>query len=148
MLIDCVPVELVCKSKINIDTDGHVYGIETGGKIFSDILGKANVEMAGILSLDHTNHVLNYATVAIGNTNSVDVSVAQIIKIALLSNADKIMIAHNHPSGVLEITSEDINLTQRIGAAAKFFKIQLIDSLIVNAKGDVISIREKIGGNR
>ena len=54
-------------------------------------------------------------------------------------------MAHNHPSGVLHITSDDIKITQKIGKAANLFQIQLIDSLIVNASDEIVSIREKIG---
>ena len=67
-----------------------------------------------------------------------------IIKIALLSNASKVIIAHNHPSGILKITKADINMTQKIWTLTKNMEIELIDSIIVN-ETEAISIRQYIG---
>ena len=61
-----------------------------------------------------------------------------------MSNSSQIIIAHNHPSGVLEITEADISLTKKIGMIAKLFEIKLIDSLIVNCKEEIVSIRESV----
>ncbi len=143
--IEFVQIELSTKCEIEMDTDGYVYGVETAQPIFYQMIGKSNVEQAGLLCLDHSNKVINYSTIAIGTSENVNVSVGQIFRTALLSNADKIIIAHNHPSGILEITSDDLKLTQRIGKAASLFNISLIDSLIINAAGDILSIREKVG---
>ena len=143
--IEFVQIELSTKCEIEMDTDGYVYGVETAQPIFYQMIGKSNVEQAGLLCLDHSNKVINYSTIAIGTSENVNVSVGQIFRTALLSNADKIIIAHNHPSGILEITSDDLKLTQRIGKAASLFNISLIDSLIINATGDILSIREKVG---
>lgn len=143
--IEFVQIELSTKCEIEMDTDGYVYGVETAKPIFYQMIGKSNVEQAGLLCLNHSNKVINYSTIAIGTSENVNVSVGQIFRTALLSNADKIIIAHNHPSGILEITSDDMKLTQRIGKAASLFNISLIDSLIINAAGEILSIREKIG---
>ena len=148
MLIKCVQLELASKYEIDLDTDGHAYGVDTAQPIFLQTLGKSNVEQVGMLCLDHTNRIINYSTIAIGNTENVAVSIPQIIRIVLLSNADKIIIAHNHPSGSLDITSHDLKLTHKIGQATKLFNIQLIDSLIINSDGNVLSIRERIGEKR
>ena len=94
--------------------------------------------------MDNTNRLINYSTISIGDIASVNVPVAQIIKIALLSNASKIIIAHNHPSGILKITKADINMTQKIWTLTKNMEIELIDSIIVN-ETEAISIRQYIG---
>ena len=112
MKIEFVQIELSTKCKIEMDTDGYVYGVETAKPIFYQMIGKSNVEQGGLLCLDHSNKVINYSTIAIGTSKNVNVSVGQIFRTALLSNADKIIIAHNHPSGILEITSDDLKLTQ------------------------------------
>lgn len=145
MLIKVVQLELSSKFEIELDTDGYVYGVDSAQSIFFQMIGKSNVEQVGLLCLDHTNKVINYSTIAIGNTKNVNVPIAQIFRVILLSNADKFIIAHNHPSGVLDITKDDVRLTQMIGKAAKMFNTQLIDSLIINSEGDILSIREKIG---
>ena len=61
-----------------------------------------------------------------------------------MSNAAQIIVGHNHPSGVLEVTEADVLLTKNIGVVAKIFDIKLLDSIIVNSQEDIISIRENI----
>ena len=46
----------------------------------------------------------------------------------------------------MKITNSDIDMTQKIGILAKYFEVELIDSIIVNAT-DSISIRQRIGEN-
>lgn len=140
-------VELIIKREYEIDVPGeneYVYGVETAAPIFCDSIGSNNVECVALLCLDSTNKIVNFAKIAIGNIENVNVSISQLIKIALLSNASKIIIAHNHPSGVLEVTSSDIEMTKKIGAIANYFEIKLIDSLVVNSE-EATSIREKMG---
>ena len=144
MEINVIQLEVAVKGQINLDTDGFVYGVETAAPIFMQQIGRSNVEMVGMICLDHTNRILNYSNISIGNQEGVEVRLDQILRVALISNAAKFIIAHNHPSEILEITSNDIEVTKKIGKMASLMNIMLIDSLIVNARGDVISIREKM----
>ena len=146
MLIDVVDLELVFKYKIDLSTDNeYVYGVETAGPIFAKEIGRANIEKVAVLCLDHTNKIINFAIISMGNDKNVNVSIKQIFRIVLLSNATKIVIGHNHPSGILDITSSDISMTKKIGQSAFLLGIKLIDSIIVNSNGNSISIRESIG---
>ena len=145
MKIDCVRLELVTNHKIEIDLGKkHAYGVESAGKVFAKQIGKSNVENVGLICLDSTNRIINYANIAIGNIENVKVNIAEIFKIALMSNAAQIIVGHNHPSGVLEVTEADVLLTKNIGIVAKIFDIKLLDSIIVNSQEDIISIRENI----
>lgn len=122
----------------------YVYGVETAAPVFCRTIGEDNIEYVALLCLDSTNKIINYSTVSMGNIESVRVSVSQIIKIALLSNSSKIVIAHNHPSGILKITKSDIEMTRKISRLASCFDINLIDSLVVNSE-KALSIREYTG---
>ena len=145
MTIDVVQIELVTKSKIDLPNfEEYVYDASTAGKIFARLIGHCNVENVGIICINSGNKILNYSTLAIGNSDNVSISVAQIFKTILLSNATKFIIAHNHPSGVLEATPQDIELTKNVGAISKLFGITFIDSLIVNGKEEIYSIREHL----
>lgn len=145
MIIDCVKLELAIDHTFEIDTETNlIFGVECAGKIFAKKIGKSNVENVGLICLDSTNRIVNFACIAIGNIENVKVNIAEIFKIALLSNSSQIIIAHNHPSGVLGITEADISLTKKIGMIAKVFEIKLIDSLVVNCKEEIVSIRESV----
>jgi len=88
--------------------------------------------------------VLNYSTVCIGSIDSVNGATAEIFKLVLLSNASKIYVAHNHPSGIMKPTKEDILMTKNIGSVAHLFGVELLDSLIVGNLGEFCSIRKAI----
>lgn len=145
MKVDIVTLKIAKEYEFSISGDNeYIYGIETAEVLFCSFIGSCNIEHVALLCLDRTNKIINLSKIAIGNVENVFVSPAQILKIALLSNASKIMVAHNHPSGVLKVTSNDINATKRIGALAAQFDIELIDSLVVNEHKS-LSIREELG---
>ena len=66
-----------------------------------------------------------------GDIRSVHVSVRQLVKTALLHNAASIILAHNHPSGSLKPSCEDIALTKKTKEACKLFDIVLLDHVIL-----------------
>ena len=93
MQISVVDLEIVTKYQIDIEIrNPFVYGIETAGPIFTKEIGKANVEKVAVLCLDHTNKIINFAIVSIGNEEEVNMSMSQLLRIALLSNASKIIV--------------------------------------------------------
>lgn len=140
-------VELILKKEYELEVPGeneYIYGVETAAPIFCASIGSKNVECVALLCLDSTNKIINYSKISIGNIESVMVSIPQLVKTFLVCNASKIIVAHNHPSGVLEITDNDVTMTKKIGAIAKYFDVTLIDSIIVN-RNDAVSVREKFG---
>ena len=141
MKIDVVQLELRRSHQIDIDLPNNkIYIAQQAAPIFCQEIGALNIENVAMLSMDNANRIINYFTVSMGEIDSVKVSLAQMFKSALLSNASKIIIAHNHPSGVLEVNSKDIEMTKKIGLFANSFSIELIDSLVVTAD-DYVSIR-------
>ena len=58
-----------------------------------------------------------------------------IVRNALLCNATGVIIAHNHPSGSLEPSAEDVQSTKRIKDALKLFDITLSDHLVITLDG-------------
>ena len=54
---------------------------------------------------------------------------------AILGNATRIILAHNHPSGSLKPSTVDNLLTERVKNAAKLFNITLLDHIIVTDSG-------------
>ena len=56
-----------------------------------------------------------------------------MFKTAILSNAAKIIIIHNHPSGEIEPSEADETITARIGYVGQFLNIPLYDSIIIGA---------------
>ena len=145
MKIDVVSIELCKKYEIDLNVESSVvFDIDMAEKIFINEIGKSNVEIVGILCLDFNNRIINYANISIGTIETVTASIPQLCKVALLSNASRVIVAHNHPDGCLKINDEDVAMTRSIAAALKIFNIKLIDSIIVNKNNESVSIRHSI----
>lgn len=78
-------------------------------------------------------------------TGSLNKSVAhprEIFRSAVLNNAARIIIYHNHPSGDLEPSDADMSFTRRLIQAGELMGIEVIDHIIVNSK-EYLSMREE-----
>lgn len=108
-----------------------------------ELLGYLAEENLFIICLDTRNHVTAYSQVSKGGIASTNVDVKTVFKVALLSNAEKLIVTHNHPSGSLKASREDIELTRAIKKDCNLLGFELLDSIIV-AKNDVISFIKEI----
>lgn len=91
--------------------------------------------------LDSKNHVIGYCEVSHGTISSSLVHPREVFKAAMLSNAYSIIVAHNHPSGDLKPSEDDLETTKNLFNASKLIGIELLDHVIVSFKG-MHSIRE------
>ena len=84
-----------------------------------------------MLCLNTKNAIVGAFEVSKGSLNSSIVHPREVFKRAVLSNANAILVAHNHPSGDLIPSSEDINITKRLESAGDIIGIKVLDHLIV-----------------
>ena len=84
-----------------------------------------------VLYLNRANQVLGYSVISQGGTSNTTVDIKMIIQTALLANASCIMLAHNHPSGNVQPSSDDNKITNRIIEAARLFDITVLDHIII-----------------
>lgn len=98
-------------------------------------------EYFAILTLSTKNKVLGVHTIHIGSLNASIVHPREVFQPAILNNAASIIAFHNHPSGVLVPSPEDIEVTERLHEAGKILGIEVLDHIII---GDgYISLKEK-----
>jgi len=88
-----------------------------------------------VLCLDTRNRVSNKKQISIGNLDSSIVHPREVFKDAISSLAASVIFVHNHPSGDLEPSSEDVNLTRRLVDAGELLGIPVLDHIIVSDKG-------------
>jgi DNA repair protein RadC len=81
--------------------------------------------------LNQSNKVIHLAQLTQGGINQSIVDIHIVFKIALEHFATGIIISHNHPSGNLKPSAEDINITKKIQEAGNLMNIQLLDHLII-----------------
>lgn len=81
--------------------------------------------------LNQSNKVIHISQLTQGGINQSIVDIRIIFKNALDHFATGIIVAHNHPSGNLKPSSEDIHITKKITEAGDLMNIQLLDHLII-----------------
>ena len=91
--------------------------------------------------LDAKFQVIGYHEVSKGTLNASLVHPREVFKAALLSNAYAIIVAHNHPSGSVSASPEDIDITKQLIKAGKIMGVCIVDHCIVSSEG-INSLRE------
>jgi len=89
------------------------------------------VEVLTIIYLDSSHGIIDSEVVAEGTLNVNTIYPREIIKRAIDQHAAAIILAHNHPSGSLKPSSQDIKLTKTLFLLCQCMQIQLLDHLIV-----------------
>lgn len=89
------------------------------------------VEQSYILLLNQANNVIGMSEVSCGGVAGTVLDPKVIFVIALKTNASKVILAHNHPSGNIKPSSADIIITRRLVEAGKLLELQVLDHLIV-----------------
>lgn len=88
-----------------------------------------------VLLLNQSNQVLGYTLISEGGITDTSVDVRVILQVALLTNSVAIILAHNHPSGSLKPSRQDIEITKQVKDAAQLMRITVIDHLILTDTG-------------
>ena len=88
-----------------------------------------------VILLNRANKVLGWYKVSEGGMSGTVVDPKLIFSIALKGLACSIVLAHNHPSGNLQPSSQDITLTKRLKAAGELLEIPVLDHLILSNEG-------------
>lgn len=88
-----------------------------------------------MLCLNRNNVVIGYYKLASGGTTACVVDAKMIYTIALNSTASAIILAHNHPSGNMNPSQVDKDLTTKLVKAGKLLDIALLDHLIITLDG-------------
>ncbi|WP_449398233.1 RadC family protein [Chryseobacterium wanjuense] len=100
-------------------------------QIFRNHLSDLRTEEFWAVFLNQSNRVIHLAQLTQGGINQSIVDIRILFKTALDHYSTGIVIAHNHPSGNLKASREDIEITQKIKEAGKLLNIQLLDHLII-----------------
>ncbi len=88
-----------------------------------------------VLTLDGSHQVIRVNIATIGILNRAIIHPREVFIPAIKDNACSIVIAHNHPSGTLEPSKEDRDITYRLIEAGKLLGIEVLDHVIISKKG-------------
>ncbi len=129
--INVVSIKLVKEKSINY-LPRTISSPNDIAKLFQEFIGDSDREQFVVCCLNTKNQPTEISIVSTGCLDSTVVHPREVFKIAILSNAASILICHNHPSGNLEPSNEDKNITNRICEVGKIHGIRVLDHLIVS----------------
>lgn len=98
-------------------------------------------EHVRVLLLDTNRRVTHIQTIYVGTLNASLLRTAEIFKTAVVNNSPAIILVHNHPSGDVTPSPEDVEITKTMIAAGQLLDIIVLDHLIIGDQ-DWISIKE------
>lgn len=105
-----------------------------------------NEQMLNIM-LDTKLRVIGACVVSVGLLEACLVQPREFYRPAILANASRCIMAHNHPSGVLKPSQQDLSVTERIRDAGRILQIELADSIIVSHKKGLSLAEEGLMGD-
>jgi DNA repair protein RadC len=99
-------------------------------KQMSDIKDKEQ-EMFIAFYLRSDNSIITRLVLNIGSSNASVIDIKALVRNAILLNANSVIVSHNHPSGNVEPSEDDLLVTTQIKKGLSYFGISLLDHIIV-----------------
>ena len=96
-----------------------------------------------VVGLSTKNHVLFQETISQGTLNASLVHPREVFKPLIKRACASVLLVHNHPSGNVTPSKEDIELTQSLVKAGELLQIQVLDHIIIGGNGQYVSFKEK-----
>ena len=119
--------------------DRIVGSVEEAGDLFLTLLRHERREVLYLACLDAKGKLLNCRRLSSGTTSMTAVSVREVVETALRCDASRVILGHNHPSGVALPSEEDRQVTAQIRQALQTVSIDLVDHIVV-ADEDFVSM--------
>ena len=113
-------------------------------KVLGDFLCEMDREVMCVINLRADGTPINCNIVSMGTINQTIAEPKEIFKVSILSNAAEMLLVHNHPSGELNPSKQDIMVTDRMLKLTELMGIKLADHVIVGGdNSQYFSFREK-----
>lgn len=96
-----------------------------------------------ILLLNTANKPLGISKISEGGLAGTVVDVKMIFQAALKANASSIILAHNHPSGNLKPSDQDLKITKKIVEAGRLMDVKVLDHLILTYNNGYYSFSDE-----
>ena len=139
---EVVKIKQVIK-EVEADETFIVRSPEDGAKVAANFIGDEDREVFFVMCLNTKNQVIAVHRCHVGSLNMSVVAPREVFKSAILNNSASIIVSHQHPSQNVSPSSEDISVTKRLMECGRILGIEVLDHLIVNAKAEYYSMREK-----
>ncbi len=136
-------VRLTQDQKIQLNDPNGVYKIMQQILMRENKFGR-NQEHFWVIGLDNQNKILFIELVGLGAVNRVNANPPDVFRMGIYKLAVKMILVHNHPSGRLEASEADIDMTDRMIKVGDIVKIEVLDHLIISETGFLSMIDQGI----
>lgn len=100
-------------------------------EIFNALIGDLPYEEFWILLLSRSNSIIDRQKISQGGISGTVTDVRIILKLALDKMASSVILCHNHPSGNMNPSEQDVSITQKLKDAGKLMDINVTDHIII-----------------
>ncbi len=126
-----ITTRLVCETHLPFSDRIQVSIPADVAPILMDYFRDKDREEFLIVLLNTANVVVGLSQISVGGLAASIVEPRQVFKVAVLANAAALILAHNHPSGNVEPSREDIRITRQLVEAGQLMGIPVHDHLII-----------------
>lgn len=125
--------------KLGKNDKRYVEGSDDVYEIMQRILRRENKidrekEHFWIIGMNEAGYILYIELIALGTVRSVPVEPMNIYRVAVMKNATRVIAVHNHPSGRLVPSKDDLDITDRLIQVGRILNIALVDHLIISTE--------------
>lgn len=140
-------IKLTYKNKVKAADRPQIMSSKTAYSIFASHWSDhmALLEEFRILLLDRSNRVMAMCPISKGGISGTVVDLKIVFAAAIKGRASSIILAHNHPSGNLQPSQADIDLTRKFKQAGEILDIAVLDHLILSPDGGYYSFADECG---
>ncbi len=117
--------KITCINQIKVYSSDSIY------EYYKDKLNDQKQEHFYCVYLDTKNHIIKDKLLFIGTINESLIHPREIFKEAYLSSASSIICVHNHPSGNVNPSNNDIIMTKQLKEAGQLLGIRVLDHIII-----------------
>ncbi len=139
--VDIVSIKLV-KEKSVLYGKRIINSPPDGAKLANEFLESLDREVFLVAYLNVKNEPVALHILSIGTVDSTLVHPREVMKPAILSNASKIILFHNHPTGSLKPSEADKKITKRLEDAGVIMGIDVVDHIIIGDSNEYFSFKE------
>ena len=101
------------------------------------------IESSYILLLNRANQIIGKRLLSTGGRSACIIDTAVVAQISLSKNAHAIILSHNHPSGNISASDQDVQITRRVKDALDLFDIKVLDHIIVTSDNGYTSMADE-----
>lgn len=123
-LMECAN-EYITKEKYKCQSPSDI------AKLMYPITKDSTQEVLYSLTLNARNRLIEMNLISIGTVNACNLHAREIFRKAIIDNASRIVLVHNHPSGDPTPSPQDVEFTRSVVSAGKIIGIEIMDHVIL-----------------